>query len=512
MIFKSPKGKDATKSEKLRKRQIKQKIEYKDIINRYDFLKRVYYRDIQNDFNGNKIKKIVKHLVDNETNEDFNDYNFHSNRGTVNANKKYYKQNYKHLKNKKDIYKHALTEEIKCFKDCRIRKNYRKYLSTRTLLLAIDVKSNLKTIVSDVTKLIDELQLENQFVTKVVINFDNYELNNASYLIDDKDIKYLLELEKCLEEKNVKLSFSEFAGSSSDAGTSWNLEQVIKANSFIDDLVKTIKENDLSPIEATIYTLIWERKNLSYDDLQNDCEKANTLMSAVINKKVMCVGFSDFLQAVLMKLQPFYNTSKYKLSNVKKEGNITGKEPEKFQGENIYNCNHCQVSVYIKDKKYNKKGKYILDGNASVPTGLYFIFDNNRAFIPRFGSFLIPSELREYIDEYNLVVAKNNFSDIINDYQEEGEVKINCIPYKTYMDENKKYTEKFIKEEGEMLTGEEFSQVYIKILPLVFPELKKGDIIVSKKGIEDNEYPSGELQICKEEEKQKWKEEYNLTF
>ena len=158
----------------------------------------------------------------------------------------------------------------------------------------------------------------------------------------------------------------------SDEGVLWTLPQLRKANFCVEEVANIIKENNLSPMEAISYIDRFISKNLSYDheifekeNLNDDVryELTNSIVAAINRKKITCVGYSSFIQAVADRLDEFNNGDYLDVSML-----------------SVYNKNGCHsiCSANIKDKKYDSiNRKVLLDGTCALMDHVLKSFEKN---------------------------------------------------------------------------------------------------------------------------------------
>lgn len=315
------------------------------------------------------------------------------------------------------------------------------------------------------------------FKVNLNINFGDgllkNDTNTVRYLIDKEGLSNLYKLQEKMRQHHYGQLF--FHESSYDP-THWDLSQVIRANNHIDNLIKKIEENNLSPFEALLFICTWAQKNLCFKDSYLDDggfshEKNNTIVSALNTKGVMCVGFSQFVMAIVKRLSfDYFKDGSILMPNGMMA--VSFREP-KLNGKEPFSADHSQSKYYLIDKKYQMEGEVIAD---VLGTSCFFgaEIDNNITLIT-----LNP------ISTFSGIKSRNNSYKIYRaDSAEAGFVE--QVGSKFYV--NGKSQRKVLKEANinaqiaENLQIKKISptllkKAYNKIIPLVFHELKAGDII-----------------------------------
>ena len=233
---------------------------------------------------------------------------------------------------------------------------------------------NLRDLKFDMESLLGLLKKFGVKKSKVVISLDEKMLRDSDgpkYSWSDFTLGELSAAENLLKEKyNCEWYYSEYfaddyqyisGGKESkmfekwfmrEDKRLWTLDQVKKANFAIDELVKIIKKKELSPLEAMHFIFAFSALNFKYGSLKKNKNRSNTIVAAINRKKIKCVGYSQFLNAIVGELYDHFANSgdvliSESLSSVK--CSIT---PEWSHAFNV---------VYIKDSKYDLDGRYVSD-------------------------------------------------------------------------------------------------------------------------------------------------------
>lgn len=366
-------------------------------------------------------------------------------------------------------------------------------------------KTQSKFDIGEVTLSFDQRNIDSD---KIRYRYDNVTLNNLNYLSN-----YVSQL-------GGELYFSEFNEDFNSKLPKWNFEQLKKANTCINELAEYIKTNNLSPLEAVLFISAWCTQNLKYNKEGTDLELNNTIISAVNTNLVRCVGYSEFVNAVL-------NAAGFE--NTKNDGNVLIAKKiscttEKDSNGNII-PNHCQSLIYIEDKKYGISGNYICDANApnfmkivteqinkvlndvsaKIPSIKPFnslclkSFDEYRAILPNYTIFPYAGSDEAYI-EYDRQVSVGDISKLlrvqkslaskslkeVDEFLKNNNINfslkpqtVNGVKYDEYMKQSKSIMKEIRKSQGKAINSEIFNEAYLKILPLIYPELAENKELLS---------------------------------
>ena len=201
--------------------------------------------------------------------------------------------------------------------------------------------------------------LEQGLQVRLLINAPMREKKNesqADYLYSTETINNLVQINNRLQAKGMKkqICFNEYSKVEYEDqfDNSWELNDVIKANRSIDNIVAKIKESKLSPFEAMVYIHKYITSNFQYTEStgHGSWEKSRVLPSIFVEGKIVCSGYASFVKAIIDKL----NDPNLKCG---------------FVGCELYNKNltyslmgaHCHNLINIKDEKYGINGVYVED-------------------------------------------------------------------------------------------------------------------------------------------------------
>ena len=381
----------------------------------------------------------------------------------------------------------------------------------------LTIPSSIELNAENLNRIFEILELakhESNFdLGEVTISFDQQKIDSdkTRYRYSNLTLNSLEYLSKYVEKIGGKVTFSEFNTSFNTTKPKWTFDQLKKANDCIDELAKTIRDNKLSPFEAVLYISAWCSKNLVYHNDCNDLELNNTILSAVNTKLVRCVGFSEFINAVLNSVG--YNQAKGGDSLVAEKISCT---TEKDSNGNIL-PNHCQSLIFINDEKYGISGNYLCDANAvnfvgilteqinailsGLQNGVKNIkpfnslclknLDEMRAIIPDYTIFpysptdevevqldrqISMGDINKLLRIQNSLERKN--PNEIDDYLKQNNINFSVKPvnvggvaYDEYYKQSKTFMKGLKSAQGKAIPAKKFNDAYLRILQLLYPEL-----------------------------------------
>ncbi len=323
------------------------------------------------------------------------------------------------------------------------------------------------------SRILSELKLPEKTKFRVVVNFGDKKLgkNNVRYLLGKAESANLIRLQQVLEKHNGTLFFSE----KEEPNVLWTLNNVLKANDGVYDLAKTIKENNLSPFEALLYICTWEQKNIQYDWSRHDRrELYNTIVSAMNNKSVRCVGFSQLVKAVVDVLGVDYLQEDKCLMNV--ETLMVGSDKEQKGNLSYFSPSHSQSKYYLIDKKYDIEGEIIADPLSSYEDYYYLWKLANNITVISMRPLNTFSKIKDELGDYKIYDFNNK--ECIKGYIKRNKVIIEGKTQSKILKDTEKKEKISIALEQKNISEAVLKQAYEKIIPLVFPEAQAGDLIV----------------------------------
>lgn len=181
------------------------------------------------------------------------------------------------------------------------------------------------------------------------------------------------------------IKFNEFfeTTQNTDLDTCWDFEDVVKANNEIDRVVQKIENLHLTPYEAMVYIHKYLTQTYGYEkhvdetnlnpEKYREIEKNHSIVSAILSKKTICVGFASMTKAIIDELNMPGLKCELKLANCWER-----------EGQDDYSLIgiHSLAKIEIEDPKYNVSGTYLDDAtwdckNRDNPNGkgyAYFMY------------------------------------------------------------------------------------------------------------------------------------------
>ena len=192
---------------------------------------------------------------------------------------------------------------------------------------------------------------------RIEYTFEPLELSKLIDLNDD--------LLKCGMSGQIKFNEFYLTEEYADLVTSWDLDDVVKANAEIDRVVDTIKELKLSPYETMVYIHKYLTQNYEFghcgpDNLEDRISECNrSIVAAIYNKQTVCVGFASMTKAIIDRLN--LSQLKCKFQSVRGWDYNAAGEPEAKWA-------HVLSLITIQDPKYNIDGMYFDDATYDCRT------------------------------------------------------------------------------------------------------------------------------------------------
>lgn len=376
-----------------------------------------------------------------------------------------------------------------------------------TIDLTLEKGASIYKIDEYFARIFAEIQKHHELNVNIYINFGENKLgrDNVRYLLDDQELINLKKLQQTIHKFcKGQLYFKEIKNSE----TCWDLEQVIKTNNCIHNLAEIIKDNKLSPFEALLFICTWAQKNISYYDVAKSAdETTNTIVAAVNNLEIKCVGFSQFVTAVVKCLGSEYLAQDNLLMP---NGTINvAYEKIEYDGKKFFCPNHSQSKCYLIDKKYGIDGEVIADALGvmrSAPKLRKLSGDISLLAMIPITTF---SKLKEDNELYNIYSGDKEsekfnklFSKIYVDGKGQGQI----------LREAKRNEKIATSLEQHGISSRLYTSAYEKIIPLIFQELKSGDMIAPIPEIIDARTNSCRfdktIAVCSKEIKDFWTYKY----
>ena len=181
-------------------------------------------------------------------------------------------------------------------------------------------------------------------------------------------------LNSMLKKQGVKFGFE-------DHGKTWNIKQVANANRQLNETANDLNLKKLSPFEK-IMAAYFKVTSRVYNEENYEKEhfaKSRSVYGILNSQKIVCVGFSEWLSAIL-DLTGDENIKVYQ------NGVQVSKDNKTLYGA------HRNTVIYVKDKKYNLDGYYYVDSTWDTTT-----IQNKTEFA--LNNFMLPlNDINEYRD------------------------------------------------------------------------------------------------------------------
>lgn len=164
-----------------------------------------------------------------------------------------------------------------------------------------------------------------------------------------------------------------------------SIQEYKKTIDAIEDIVKTIKKHNLSPLEEIMYAYDLVRDRVYTKELDSESYVVSRDLSSVLfGDKIVCAGYVAIFNSVLKNLG--ISVMDYKL--IKKENNKKG---------------HVRSLVYVKDKKYHVNGVFMFD-----PTWDSKKCEGDKSYLRSYKFFCkSKDEFRFFDQEYNDVTLSS---------------------------------------------------------------------------------------------------------
>ncbi len=211
-------------------------------------------------------------------------------------------------------------------------------------------------------------------------------LQNVNIIVANERIPYsIFEIVERLNKKYGETfnfnflvkHYDNYNRKSSEISKLWDIETIIKANSYIDSICATIKNKNLTPMEALAYIHLKVSKITTYNAsnkrewFSNDQYFAGAFMKS---PEFVCAGFASLEKQIIDELNmPGLKCDKIAVEYMKKD--------------TLEYENHARLLIDIKDNKYDINGHFFSD-----PT-----WDNvGKECEPVYTDLFLPLDCHEY--------------------------------------------------------------------------------------------------------------------
>lgn len=228
-----------------------------------------------------------------------------------------------------------------------------------------------------------------QQLLNFINNCENYKnkLNNVEIIVANERIPYnVFEIVEKLYQKSknlftVNLAVKHYDNCNrkdSETTKLWDIETIINANKYIDEICSIVKNNNLSPAEALAYIHLRVSKVAHYQSSENRTWSSNDqyLVGAFMKKpEFVCAGFASLEKQIIDELNmPELKCDILNIDLRKKDGSTD------FES-------HARLIINITDKKYDINGHFYSD-----PT-----WDNvSKDKTPVYSHMFMPNDCHEY--------------------------------------------------------------------------------------------------------------------
>ena len=233
----------------------------------------------------------------------------------------------------------------------------KKFETGKQINIAIDANNISEKYVNKIIKLCDNIYSHNCPEIKIMVASSDKSIDSKiEYYYTQEQLQCLSKLQEKLEYYNkdnqadCELRFCEllnFPTSLEAYKQLWDLEDVKKANQFVEEARIVIANKKLSPLEAVMYIYMKIADHFRYNGQEGFCDGEHSIIGAFSDKKLItCAGFASMFKIAVDVL----HSKKLSAEFVPTE--------EAFYG-------HCFNLVNIVDKYYKVKGTYAIDLTAN---------------------------------------------------------------------------------------------------------------------------------------------------
>lgn len=237
-------------------------------------------------------------------------------------------------------------------------------------LIALKQESCIE-IVCNKYNLIKGLELAKKLGKRTVINGTGISLSDYQEILS----KYNID---SLKNYNIKVYYQE-------QNDKIEVSKLYETSLVVDNIAKEIRKYNLSAFETIIYAYDIVKAR-AYEESEENKLASRSLDQMLFGKYTVCVGFSNFLVAILRSL----GINAMPLISIEKK--------------------HQLCLIYIKDSKYHIDGVYVFD-----PTGDHKVSDD---YIDNYKYFAMPiSSFNNIYPDKNTDIFSMSFNDVLNLYR-----------------------------------------------------------------------------------------------
>lgn len=242
---------------------------------------------------------------------------------------------------------------------------------------------------------LDLVNDDNEYVNEKVDLLNFFLQNGEKYIGDLQNVNIVVANERIpynvfllAEKLNKKYSYAfnfnflvkhydNYNRKSSKISKLWDIETIINANSYIDNICSTIKDKNLTPAEALTYIHLKVSKITTYNASKNrEWFSSDQYFTGAFmkNPEFVCAGFASLEKQIIDGL----NMPGLKCDII---------AVEYMKKDTLEYENHARLLIDIKDNKYDIKGHYFSD-----PT-----WDNvEKNSNPIYTNLFLPLDCHEY--------------------------------------------------------------------------------------------------------------------
>ena len=199
--------------------------------------------------------------------------------------------------------------------------------------------------------------------TKVLLhnNFNEKELHNdeTPYIYEETDLAKTKTIIADLRRMGfVNILFSEYFDENEEEQPQWKFSAVNKTNKYIVNIMKKIKNNNLTPYETMIFlhsvaTLVpYSERSQKKGFNQYNLGELRSVVGMVNKKEAVCTAYSHFIKAIVSGLNNKDLTADINCCYIK-DGAFNSNVYRFLSGGN-----HAQNLITINDEKYKINGVY----------------------------------------------------------------------------------------------------------------------------------------------------------
>lgn len=229
----------------------------------------------------------------------------------------------------------------------------KKVETAKQINIAVDANNINEKYINKIIKLCDYLYLHGCHEIKILVaSSDKSVKSKIEYYYTKEQLENLSRLKEKLDFYNknknnsCELRFCELISipkTLKEYRELWTLENVKKANEFVEETRITIANKKLSPLEAALYIYMKISDTFLYNEDENFNDGEHTIVGAFSDSKIItCAGFASMFKIAIDVLH-------------------SKKLSAEFIGTEDISYGHCFNLLKIIDPSYKVKGVYAVD-------------------------------------------------------------------------------------------------------------------------------------------------------